>query len=266
MKPIDIAFKVNNKVMQVLLFRDANLRSGPSETPERYSLSKIDMVTEFPRNLWLLGSKLKTLDLSFLPISIHSSIANFVSLNILILKSMNLGEFPECILSLIHLKTLNVNNNRIRILPKDISVLESLEVLKIKNNLLEFLPSSLIQMKLTRLAVQNNPLQTIPREIIMRGSSATLDYLRVLSSSKNSTWKKIKLLVLGQEAVGKTSLVTALTNFAKRSVHFLSFSFSLSVSASPSLEYLSVSPSASIPPSPFVCPFQELTKKTEKRM
>ena len=51
--------------------------------------------------------------------------------------------FPSSLLALVHLRVINLANNKIRELPSEISNIKTLVELNISNNLLEALPTSL---------------------------------------------------------------------------------------------------------------------------
>uniref|UniRef100_A0A7S0YIR7 Uncharacterized protein n=1 Tax=Polytomella parva TaxID=51329 RepID=A0A7S0YIR7_9CHLO len=86
---------------------------------------------------------------------------------------------------LIHLRVLDVSSNRIAALPNDIDVFSSaLEELFLANNDLNGLPPSLGLMgaesggKLHALTLEGNPIRSIRRAIIEKGTLAVLEYLR----------------------------------------------------------------------------------------
>ena len=69
------------------------------------------------------------------------------------------------------------------------------------------LPPQLARIpNLQKLAVERNPFESIPKEMLSRGTTTLLSYLNQMEGNEN-TWKRIKLLVLGEEATGKTSLL-----------------------------------------------------------
>ena len=88
-----------------------------------------------------------------------------------------------------NLKTLDLSGQGYDSLPTNLSNLSSLEMLK----------------------WNDNPLKTIP-EFIKNGTfNQMMDYLRSLEKGAIS-WNQIKLLVVGQPASGKTSLIKCLKN------------------------------------------------------
>ena len=173
----------------------------------------------YPKSLHVIGEKLKSLDLSYTRIAtIPSEITLLPELTELIMTHMYLKDFPPELENLKNLRTLDLSDNQLNALPKTIDNMKNLENLRVMNNNLEFLPSSMSEMKnLKKLALQGNPLDTIPKEIMARGTPAILSYLRQSSVEETTTnWKRIKLMVMGEEGVGKTSLLMALSDFKQR--------------------------------------------------
>ena len=94
-------------------------------------------------------------------------------------------------------------------LPVDIGLLTSLEDLRVHNNKLTQLPVSVAALsRLRRISFSGNPLINIPSDFPERAADVR-QYLSSLQDDPvvNST---VKLVVVGQEAVGKTSLVKAI--------------------------------------------------------
>jgi len=101
------------------------------------------------------------------------------------------------------------NDNALVELPVDIGLLTSLEDLRVHNNKLTQLPVSLSALsRLRRVTFAGNPLINIPSDFPERATDVR-QYLSSLQEDPvvNST---VKLVVVGQEAVGKTSLLKAL--------------------------------------------------------
>jgi len=94
-------------------------------------------------------------------------------------------------------------------LPVDIGLLTSLEDLRVNNNKLAQLPVCLSALsRLRRIAFAGNPLVNIPADFPERAAD-TRQYLSSLQEDPvaNNT---VKLVVVGQEGVGKTSLLKAI--------------------------------------------------------
>jgi len=84
---------------------------------------------------------------------------------------------------------------------------DTITELDLSNNQFQALPCELANLKnLRSVIVENNPLETIPKSF--RGSWTKLQkYLTSIENSKR--WNRSKLVVVGQEGVGKTTLLKA---------------------------------------------------------
>lgn len=101
------------------------------------------------------------------------------------------------------------NDNVLVELPVDIGLLTCLEDLRVNNNKLSQLPVSICALsRLRRITFAANPLINIPSDFPERAADVR-QYLSSLQEDPvvNCT---VKLVVVGQERVGKTSLLKAL--------------------------------------------------------
>ncbi|NP_001386407.1 leucine-rich repeat-containing protein 40 isoform 2 [Rattus norvegicus] len=73
---------------------------------------------------------------------------------------------------------LDLRSNKLRSVPEEMALLQSLERLDLSNNDISSLPCSLGNLHLKFLALEGNPLRTIRREIIAKGTQEVLKYLR----------------------------------------------------------------------------------------
>uniref|UniRef100_A0A287AS56 Leucine rich repeat containing 40 n=1 Tax=Sus scrofa TaxID=9823 RepID=A0A287AS56_PIG len=123
--------------------------------------------------------------LSSIPAS-FSSLSSVVRLNI---SSNQLKSLPAEISGMKRLKHLDCNSNLLETIPPELASMESLELLYLRRNKLRFLPEfpsckllklpcSLGKLHLKFLALEGNPLRTIRREIINKGTQEVLKYLR----------------------------------------------------------------------------------------
>ncbi|XP_073752646.1 leucine-rich repeat-containing protein 40 isoform X3 [Callorhinus ursinus] len=101
-----------------------------------------------------------------------------------LLKELHVGENQIEILGPEHLKhltsilVLDLRDNKLKSVPDEITLLQSLERLDLSNNDISSLPCSLGKLHLKFLALEGNPLRTIRREIINKGTQEVLKYLR----------------------------------------------------------------------------------------
>ncbi|XP_060775857.1 leucine-rich repeat-containing protein 40 isoform X2 [Neoarius graeffei] len=77
------------------------------------------------------------------------------------------------------LSVLELRDNKVKSLPEEITALQGLERLDLTNNDISSVPCGLGTLpKLKSLALEGNPLRTIRREILTKGTSELLKYLR----------------------------------------------------------------------------------------
>jgi serine/threonine protein kinase/GTPase SAR1 family protein len=157
-------------------------------------------------------TQLQTLELEFNNIVGVQQLAGMESLCTLNLSSNPIVEMPD-LSALRNLLRLNLRDTNITALPPSIGTLTQLKRLDLRNcQLNTHLPPSLADLtNLQNLMLSGNKLATIPAEIVASWSSVTdtLAYLRDLSQTR-IPWRRIKLLVVGEEGVGKTSVLRTL--------------------------------------------------------
>jgi GTPase SAR1 family protein len=131
------------------------------------------------------------------------------------LSRLNLPQLPSEIGRLGSLQTLDLSNNQLSQLPPEIGQLGSLKMLDLENNQLSQLPPEIGQLgRLKTLDLEYNPvLLTPPPEIVIRGTSAILDFLQGLQKDSSIRYE-VKLLVVGEGGTGKSSLLKSLRNEA----------------------------------------------------
>ncbi len=114
------------------------------------------------------------------------------------------------------LKCLELNHNELIELPIDIGLLQELQELIVDTNKLSNLPLSISALtKLRHIAFHHNPLTNIPNDFPERPNEVR-EYLKSLQEDPVEN-KMVKLVLVGQEGVGKTTLLKAL----KRSMWIL---------------------------------------------
>ncbi|XP_042317734.1 leucine-rich repeat-containing protein 40 isoform X2 [Sceloporus undulatus] len=102
-----------------------------------------------------------------------------------VLKELHVGENQIEVLKAEHLKHLNslcvldLRDNNLKSLPDEIVLLEGIERLDLSNNDISSLPCKLGNLsQLKFLALEGNPLRTIRRDILQKGTQEILKYLR----------------------------------------------------------------------------------------
>jgi internalin A len=165
------------------------------------------------RELYLYNNKLQKLS---------KEIGQLTKLRILSLFGNQLDKLPKELCQLTNLKELYVYSNQLNELPKEIEQLTNLTKLYIHNNQLTKLPKGISHlMNLQMLRLDGNQLN-IPPEIIEKADEpkVILNYYfkNVYKVKKADTrpLKEVKVMLVGQGRVGKTSLVRYLAHDEKR--------------------------------------------------
>jgi serine/threonine protein kinase/GTPase SAR1 family protein len=119
------------------------------------------------------------------------------------------------------LQRLSLNGNAISELPDDIAELSALTQLSIRDNKLDYtLPTTLAHIKnLQQLNIAGNLLQALPQ----RAATPLEELKQYLENAEQNgvAWRHVKVLLLGEEGAGKTSLVRALREFGRKPRTFL---------------------------------------------
>lgn len=184
------------------------------------SLNLYFRLTELPPEIGSL-KELKTLtirggELTTLPPEI-GLLSHLEELN---LNGNKITTLPPEIGLLKNLVNLNVANNRLTTLPPEIGLLDNLQRLDFSNekdynnkytvnNMIATLPMEINNLKkIKNLSLVGNPIN-IPPEVIEKPENpkAILNYYFSLVSNRKRTLNEIKLLVVGQGSVGKTSII-----------------------------------------------------------
>ena len=192
-------------------------------------------LTQLPNSLGLLKN-LESLHADYNQlIKLPNSIGNLSKLNRLYLDGNQLEALPKSIGLLSNLYSLFISNNKISQLPDSVSNLSALTLLALNDNKIIEFPHPLLKLpKLALLALINNKVRYIPENITnlkslhffkIHGNPLTKDLdevIKDLSSSDLITYlleiqredvqplNEAKILVLGDERVGKTSIVNRL--------------------------------------------------------
>jgi internalin A len=140
------------------------------------------------------------------------SLGQLTALTMLRLDGNRLTSLPGWVGNLTALTELQLQGNQFRVLNARLGELTSLITLDVKDNQLTGLPESLGKLAtLTALQLSGNPWRSPLLEITEGGTAAVKAYLSLISDSAAEMWMS-KLLVVGEGAVGKTSLVKALAS------------------------------------------------------
>jgi len=191
--------------------KDLPRKLGNLSLIQKFALVELDIDT-LPQDIeqltnlnWLIISKNQ---LSHLP----DSIGQLTNLRSLSVWDNQLSSLPDCLSQLTNLKLLDVTNNQLRSLPDWIGQLTNLQSLAVVNNQLSNLPKSIVQLtNLLSLELFGNPDLNLPPEVIYGGNAQQIiTYYVENVITQSRPLNEVKLLVIGQGGVGKTSIVSAL--------------------------------------------------------
>ena len=112
----------------------------------------------------------------------------------------------------IGLKDLNLSFNELTYLPDEICEMSRLRSLRLSNNYLKRLPRDIVQLKLvgpSSFDVTGNQLVYPPQDIAKLGMNNIRSYFS-LENDSNIRFNQFKLIVVGHEGAGKTSIISYL--------------------------------------------------------
>lgn len=200
--------------LQELDLSGNKLKTLPPQIGQMNSLMKLNLssceIDVLPLEIGLLG-KLDTLKINHnglnkIPNEFHSLYG---------LKTLDLGHnlfsaTPSALFFANGLTDLNLEHNELNSVAEDIVRLSSLTRLSLDNNKLTSLPSEIALLtSLSKFTFSGNSLSSIPTEYQV-DATAMLEYLTRIKLQ--SSWKRRKLVLVGEEFVGKTSLRMQLLN------------------------------------------------------
>uniref|UniRef100_A0A4W2GUU2 Leucine-rich repeat-containing protein 40 n=1 Tax=Bos indicus x Bos taurus TaxID=30522 RepID=A0A4W2GUU2_BOBOX len=158
------------------------LKSLPAELSGMKRLKHLDCNSNLLETIPPELASMESLELLYLRRNKLRFLPEFPSCKLL--KELHVGENQIEMLGAEHLKHLNsilvldLRDNKLKSVPDEITLLQSLERLDLSNNDISSLPCSLGRLHLKFLALEGNPLRTIRREIINKGTQEVLKYLR----------------------------------------------------------------------------------------
>jgi internalin A len=137
-------------------------------------------------------------------------IGQLANLDELDLSRNQLTELPPEMTRLANLRYLLLSRNQLTELPSEIAEFANLQSLDVGDNQLTVLPRQLADflLKGLKIEVSGNPLGEPFPELLERGTSALVTYLRSLGDAIPQY--EAKVLLVGEGNVGKTSLIAAL--------------------------------------------------------
>jgi len=211
----DSPFENNAAFFKFLLEHVKNLKGVKSVSLRSNKLQKIpDFVFQLPQleNLGLSDN-----DISEIPVAIE----NLEELQVLDISNNNVQIFPEEILELRLLKVIRATRNGIIQLPEKIHHLVNLRELYATANNISEIPKSIVKLKnLNEVWLHDNPIQNVPAGIYTQGNGidAIRNYFKK-NENELSTFYGVKIIVVGDGEVGKTTIVKNLEAICCREDH-----------------------------------------------
>ena len=169
-------------------------------------------ITELPASIGDLVH-LKSLYLGGNAISmLPPEISNLRNLERLSLSGNPLNHFPPQIINLKSLIKLSLRGTKIAKLPHEIGKLSNINDLDISNNYLTELPIEIQKLNKLRILDLDGNLLNLPPEIVTRRNDpeSIFSYYFSLKKEQKKRLNEIKILVVGQGSVGKTSIICRL--------------------------------------------------------
>lgn len=182
--PVELSSCVS---LEVLILSKNKIKVWPSAVLKSLSnllCLKLDnnLLGQIPADGFQAISKLQILDLSAnggaLPE--QATFSSLPMLQELYLRRMSISEVPSDLISLQQLKVLDLSQNAIQSVPEGFKHLTSLAELDLTDNNISSLPPELgiLEPSLQALRLDGNPLRSIRRTILDRGTKAILQYLK----------------------------------------------------------------------------------------
>jgi len=164
------------------------------------------------------------------------AIGKLVHIKILNLQKNNLSTVPKEIIHLVNIEVLDLSYNSITILPLKLSKLSKLRVLDVSHNMLDYLPKDVVLLpSLKQLEFSNSMIKQncsffenygkfqqssvcliygqvyVPKEIVCPGGDSIIGYFQEMEKGEEEI-SRIKLSIIGNQGVGKTTLINSLFN------------------------------------------------------
>ncbi|XP_072806446.1 malignant fibrous histiocytoma-amplified sequence 1 isoform X1 [Vicugna pacos] len=204
------------RALKILWLSGAELGTLPSGFCELASLESLMLDNNGLQALPAQFSRLQRLKMLNLSSNLFeefpAALLPLAGLEELYLSRNQLTSVPSLISGLGHLLTLWLDNNRIRYLPDSIVELTGLEELVLQGNQIAVLPDNFGQLSRVGLwKIKDNPLIQPPYEVCMKGIPYIAAYQKELAHSQPAVQPRLKLLLMGHKAAGKTLLRHCLT-------------------------------------------------------
>lgn len=182
--PVELSSCVS---LQTLILSKNQIKDWPGsvlKSLSSLSCLKLDYnpLRQIPSNGFEAVPKLQILDLSGNEASLLDgpSFSSLPNLQELYLRKMRLTEVPSDILGCHQLRILDLSQNSLQSIPEGLKNITSLVELDLSNNNISSLPPELglLEPSLQALRLDGNPLRSIRRTVLDKGTKAVLKYLK----------------------------------------------------------------------------------------
>ncbi len=201
--------------LQRLVLWSSQLTTLPPDIGQLANLRELDLwgnqLTVLPPEIGQLAN-LRKLDISQNRFSaLPSGFGQLINLQKLDMRGNRFSALPPEFGQLVNLKELILSGNRLKTLPSEIGQLINLRKLDISHNRLSTLPPEISQLEnLNELTLGNNPWNETFATLVQRPMSELMAYL--CSLLEELPQFEAKVLLIGEGAVGKSSLLRAFNN------------------------------------------------------
>jgi len=203
--------------LSILNLSGNGLTSFPDHLGALPSLRSLSLarnkLPDLPQRFFMQYKLLDVLDLSCNNITqLPASVGYMSKLTYFDLSGNSIVLMPDSVVGMTSLKYLDLSYNKLPSLSVCFGRLKSLNILKIASNAMTVLPPHLGSLRdtLQQFDFSGNELVTPPLDILKGGSKAVLDFLYDSLSGSKPIYR-MKLMIVGEENVGKTTLVDQLT-------------------------------------------------------
>lgn len=203
--------------LEQLALNGNHLKQLPAEFGKLLNLKRLYLNNNLLTGLSISFTELTQLQRCYLSSNaietLPHNIQRLQNLQLLDINNNCLQNLPASIVQLNNLEYLDIRDNRVTHLPQGMENLKKLQLLDLRNNQLRTLPSEIAWLpNLQYFYINDNPVETPPPEIAHRGLGAIRHYFTELNKALEKDYLyEIKLLLVGEGRVGKTTLSKALT-------------------------------------------------------
>lgn len=139
---------------------------------------------------------------------IPDSISNLKNLRYLNIRDNCIEEIPNELFSLPNLENLCLEINEIEKIPEEISFLRNIKYISLANNKINDIPISLLEIcDKADIILEGNPIEDLIPESRDVGTNDFIRYVLSVQNKDTIPLNEAKILVLGNERVGKTSII-----------------------------------------------------------